>query len=376
MRTIIVLSIILLNSITLKGHEKDTLIFKGQLSSWLNYNNTYDDLSFGGRYVPQLSFNKYFSEKHLLDLEASMNMYGNRIGKSDADEDLKPYRAWVRYSNSQFELRCGLQKINFGSATMFRPLMWFDQMNPTDPLKLTDGVWGLLGRYYFLNNANIWLWGLYGNEEPKGWEYLGTEKGEPEFGGRVQLPVFVGEAAISYHHRSSYFQSFLHDYFWMDYRNIPDNKIGFDTKIDWVVGLWVEGSRNWFGKDLELITNQTLVNIGADYTFGIGSGLLAIYEHLFIHNDKEILGRKKDYQFSMLSLSYNLGIFDHISAMAYYNWDMSEFYTFLNWQRTYNRISLHLMAYWNPDILFVPNYNSYSTFFGGKGVQFMFVFNH
>ena len=69
----------------------------------------------------------------------------------------------MRYSSDQFELRLGLQKINFGSASMLRPLMWFDQMDPRDPLHLTDGVWGLLARYYFLNNANIWLWGLYGN---------------------------------------------------------------------------------------------------------------------------------------------------------------------------------------------------------------------
>jgi len=54
-----------------------------------------------------------------------------------------------------------LQKINFGSATLFRLLMWFDRIDPRDPLKLTDGVYGLLLRYYFHNNTNIWLWGLY-----------------------------------------------------------------------------------------------------------------------------------------------------------------------------------------------------------------------
>lgn len=35
--------------------------------------------------------------------------------------------------------------------------MRFDQVDPRDPLKLTDGVRGLLGRYCFLNNADIWL---------------------------------------------------------------------------------------------------------------------------------------------------------------------------------------------------------------------------
>jgi hypothetical protein len=64
--------------------------------------------------------------------------------------DIKPYRLWARYSTSQLEIRAGLQKINFGSANILRPLMWFDQMDPRDPLQLTDGVWGILGRYYTL----------------------------------------------------------------------------------------------------------------------------------------------------------------------------------------------------------------------------------
>jgi len=55
---------------------------------------------------------------------------------------------WIRLSTKQFELRAGLQKINFGSATLLRPLMWFDKIDPRDPLQLTDGVYALLARYY------------------------------------------------------------------------------------------------------------------------------------------------------------------------------------------------------------------------------------
>jgi len=110
----------------------------------------------------------------------------------------KPYRFWARYSAKQVELRIGLQKINFGSASMLRPLMWFDQVDPRDPLMLTDGVWGILGRYYFLNNANIWLWGLYGNDNRKGWEIFNSQKTIPEFGGRLQIPVPKGESGFSF----------------------------------------------------------------------------------------------------------------------------------------------------------------------------------
>ena len=107
----------------------------------------------------------------------------------------------MKFSGDQFEVRAGLQKINFGSASMLRPLMWFDQIDPRDPLQLTDGVYVLLGRYYFLNNANIWVWALYGNDSRKGWEQIPSLKKVPEFGGRLQLPVSHGELGTTYHYR-------------------------------------------------------------------------------------------------------------------------------------------------------------------------------
>ncbi|MDR1585772.1 MAG: hypothetical protein LBS07_06360, partial [Prevotellaceae bacterium] len=103
------------------------------------------------------------------------------------------------------EVRLGLQKINFGSAQLFRPLMWFDAIDPRDPLQMTDGVWGGLFRYYFQNNANFWLWTLYGNDEVKGWETAPSAQSLPEIGGRVQLPLKQGEVALSYHLREADF---------------------------------------------------------------------------------------------------------------------------------------------------------------------------
>ena len=150
---------------TLAG--SDSLFVKGQLSlySHLNTNNTLP-LWMGGRYIPQLNYAFRMPQVRMIDLEASVNTYGNwgvAVGDSNHfSQALKPYRMWARYSSKQFEFRVGLQKINFGSATLLRPLMWFDQIDPRDPLQLTDGVWGIRARYYFMNNANIWLWGLYG----------------------------------------------------------------------------------------------------------------------------------------------------------------------------------------------------------------------
>lgn len=362
----------------LSGYSQggDTLQFKGQLSAWFNYNKSYDEFLLGGRYIPEIYLRKNFNNRSSVDLDLSANIYGNLLGNPNPQGDIKPYRAWVRYSSSQVEFRVGLQKINFGSATMLRPLMWFDTVDPHDPLQLTDGVWGVLGRYYFLNNANIWLWGLYGNKMPKGMEFLATKEKTPEFGGRIQYPIPLGEAAFSYHHRVTSFISPPYDVVTYNIPTLPEDRFGLDAKIDWVVGFWVEASWNSYGKSIGLLTNQTLINSGVDYTFGVGNGLLAVYEHLIVSSDANPFEFKNKSQFSLISLSYPFGLFDNISTMFYYSWDMEKVYSFVNWQRTYNKVSLHLMAFWNPENIILPQKNFDSRMFGGKGVQLMFVFNH
>ncbi|MBN2274896.1 MAG: hypothetical protein JXK95_11220, partial [Bacteroidales bacterium] len=151
--------ILLFASASCRGMAQDSLQFKGQMSAWALYNpgNTLP-IYLGGRYIPQLNYSIQLPKKGKIDFEASANINGmagfHPFDTGNTDGKIKPYRLWARYSTRQFELRLGLQKINFGSASMLRPLMWFDKLDPRDPLQLTDGVWGLLARYYFLNNAN------------------------------------------------------------------------------------------------------------------------------------------------------------------------------------------------------------------------------
>ena len=140
--------------------------------------------SFGIRFIPEFTLKKSFSQNLSIDFEASFNAYGTSQINAPSDGEIDLYRMWGRISTSRFEFRMGLQKINFGSASLLRPLMWFESIDPRDPLQLTDGVTGLLFRYYFLNNANIWIWGLYGNDNLKGWEFFPTRSRSAEYGGR------------------------------------------------------------------------------------------------------------------------------------------------------------------------------------------------
>ncbi|MBN1186261.1 MAG: hypothetical protein JXB49_28550 [Bacteroidales bacterium] len=374
-----ILPLFVMTNLFYPGYAGDTLNFNGQLSVYTHFNpkNKLPWWS-GARYIPQFTHEYCFSRNRLIDFEASVNMYGN-IGwkpsdSSNFDGDMKPYRLWTRYSTQQFELRLGLQKINFGSSSILRPLMWFDQIDPRDPLQLTDGVWGILARYYFLNNANIWLWGLYGNKNLKGWEFLKTEKQIPEFGGRIQIPLPKGEAGFTYHHRTADGGNLPDSV--STSMNFPENRFGLDAKFDMVVGWWVEASWTNFGKNIGLYTNQEIVNLGIDYTFGLGNGLTIIFEQLIASSDINPFEFREAITFSILNLTYPIGLFDNISAIIYYDWKNNKSYNFLNWQRQFNRFTLYLIAYINPEDYIIPAQGSQEILYAGYGLQLMVVLNH
>lgn len=358
---------------------KDTFNLGGQISAWGGYNNENPlPLSAGGRYIPSLYYGVRPAEKNLYDFEASANIYGSAdfhpFDDSESDGAIKPYRFWMRYSTEQLELRLGLQKINFGSASLLRPLMWFDQLDPRDPLHLTDGVWALLGRYYFLNNANIWLWGLYGNHNSRGWEIIPSNKKIPEFGGRLQLPVPHGEVALSYHFRNADNSSM--GLFNVYNSEIPEDRFGFDARWDLKTGFWIEGSWTKKRMDLGTLTNQEVINAGIDYTFGLGNGLYMAYEHLILAYDQKPFELANRTTFSLLTATYPAGLFDNLSAILYYNWDSRQVYNFTTWQRQFDNLVFYLMAYWNPEGYDIPAQTGSQKYFAGKGFRIMLVFNH
>src|SRR5664279_5529682 len=238
----------LLSIILVQLQAQDSIFkLKGQVDAYagLNFSNPVQ-FQTGARFMPTLSIGKTFKNNLKFDSELSFDSYLNYhfAGSVNdiSDSKIKPYRLWVRLSAERFELRAGLQKINFGSASVLRPLMWFDHIDPRDPLQLTDGVYGLLGRYYFQNNANAWLWVLWGNDKTKGWETVPSSGKFPEFGGRMQFPVPKGEVAFSYHHRTPDLGSVLTPPGYHGIQTYPEDKIGLDGKWDIGPGVWAEYS--------------------------------------------------------------------------------------------------------------------------------------
>lgn len=355
--------------------EKDPVRFRysGQLSGWGQFTPDLQTKGWaGGRYLPQGNLEVPLKGLRLVDAEASANIFADvgipSFDRITADGQIKPYRIWSRYSSAQTEVRLGLQKISFGSAQMFRPLMWFDSMDPRDPLLLTDGVWGGLFRYYTPGNSTFWLWSLYGNDKRKGWEIFPSSLSFPEIGGRVQVPVPRGEGAVSYHFRKA-------DPRITGLDATSENRFGLDVRLDVTVGLWLESSWTRLSHDFGDLTNQQMLTLGTDYTFGIGHGLNTTFEQFFYSYSDRGFDADNAISFSGLSLSYPFTMLDQLSAMVYYDWENRNFYQFLHWQRQLNHVTFYLIGYWNPQQYAIPSLSD-SSRFEGKGLQLMVVWYH
>ncbi len=383
-RLYIVCLIILVNANYLNAQDKKfSPDLSGMIIGWtnMNFNDGFTNQS-GLRYIPELSLGYPLNDSWKLDARASANIFGYETYNENEfsfDGKIKPYRLWIRLSSDRFILRTGLQKLNFGSASLLRPLMWFDQIDPRDPLQLTDGVYGVLTRYYFLNNANIWFWILYGNGERRGWDVFPSDPETPEYGGRFQFPLGPGEMALSYHHRTMDAGMMIlpQNGRTIYYDPFKQDRFAIDGKWDVGVGIWLENS---FKRNRERIipgqrfTNQ--LSLGIDYTFGIGNGLNTTLEHLLHTGSEEFLKNTQNVNYTALSLNYPIGLMDRVSAIFYFNPESQNFYRIFNWSRQYDNLTLYLLAYWNPEAFDLYQNMEAGNLFSGKGFQLMISLNH
>jgi hypothetical protein len=345
--------------------------FKGQASGWSNetcLSESWSNQS-GARYLPQLLFEQVVRGETAFDGEVMMNGFWAVDNWEATNSDLELYRLKFRFTTTRAEVRIGLQKINFGPAQLLRSLMWFDRLDPRDPLHLTDGVWGLLSRYYFQNNANIWLWGLFGNDEAKGYGLFPTAPERPEFGGRVQLPVPKGEVGISSHVRRVRAQLITEAEF-------LEKRIGLDGRWDVGVGLWFElVGQQWENDDLPFEFTK-MITLGLDYTIGIGNGIYAVVEHADNTVSEQWWGRDEDNQISAYSLSYPVSMFDTVIGYGFYDWENRNYYQYVGWQRTYDRWIINPSLFWYPEDGSTDLGREQNYLGSGYGVQIIIIYNH
>lgn len=352
--------------------RSQNVFFNGQASGWTQLSESSHQM--GVRYIPGLRVKSVLAQRWAVDGLVSVNGYGwlgNTESATESTAELDAYRVWARLTQPRFELRLGLQKLNFGSAMMLRPLMWFDSLDARDPLQLTDGVTAVMSRWFFSGNANLWLWLVQGQNDRKGWEAVGSKDNSPEWGGRVQIPVHRGEVALSGHVRQPD-PNAAHALYGLPFDR--EVRLGFDGRWDWLAGWWIESSISRFSGPKPFYRQFYMA--GGDYTFAWGNGLHIIAEHLVMARSPYALKIENRVHFTAFSMDYPLGFLDHLTGYVYYDWHNRDWYRLLQWQRTYDRWSFYVQGFANPDNAVVLTQGDTRLPMRGLGVQLMVMLNH
>lgn len=364
------LAFVLLFVLPLHSASVNAFEHQGQVSLWGVYNDNIDG-QMGFRYIPEVTWSGSTGDALTIDALLSLDIHTYTTFDSFKEVgdnfDVDLYRAWGRLSGDRYEVRLGLQRINFGPARILRSLKWFDQLDPRDPLNLTDGVYALLGRYYFLNNSNIWIWGLYGNDDLKGLETFKTDEDRVEYGFRYEFPVPKGEMAFTYHNRR------VDKNWWI--KNQPDilvdgveNRYAIDGSFDIGIGLWFEAAFSDLKKDYNHSLWTRHLTIGADYTFDIGPGVHILGEHYLRSTGSGIRELENDSRISAISVDFSTSVLDTITLIAYYDWQKDEMYPNLSWQRTYDDWLINVTAFHNS--------SDTESVYSGTGIMCTILYNY
>ncbi|MBN2350240.1 MAG: hypothetical protein JXJ22_15480 [Bacteroidales bacterium] len=152
--------------------------------------------------------------------------------------------------------------------------------------------------------------------------------------------------------------------------------IALDGKWDVEVGLWFEASYIHKSKNVGILTNQTFLNLGVDYTFGLGNGLNIIAEHLVFSMDETAFEFSNNSNVSAAILSYPMGFFDNVSGILYYIWDSKDALFFINYEHQFKNLTGYIMAFYNPENGLSNFGQDYTNSFSGPGFRLMLVYNH
>lgn len=256
--------------------------------------------------------------------------------QDDSDQDLQNdlYRYWLRASTAHTELRLGLQRINFGSARLIRPLQWFDKLSPLDLLEQTEGAKAGLAKAYFPNNSTLWLWAILSDGKPKGNELIATTKDKLDYGLRYEFPLLSTETGLSLNHRPISSPSTV--------KKTTESRLALDIRYDTFAGLWLESSANYAPK---LETKWSLQSVlGADYTFGLGNGLYLLAEAGIKHSSDDLSTLRSRELSSSVMMNYPLGLLDTIHYLAFANWDNHLQTHALVLRRSYDKLAIELRA--------------------------------
>ena len=155
-----------------------------------------------------------------------------------------------------------------------------------------------------------------------------------------------------------------------------EKRLALDGKFDYLVGFWFEATLIHQEIHIPEITWRRALNLGADYTFGIGNGLNLMAEAFTAGSADTPLGAGEDVWFTALSANYSLSIINNLNGIIFYDWSNKEIYNFINWSWQFDNWSFFIMGFWNPQRFNLYQGLEGTNLYAGRGLQFMIVYDH
>jgi len=331
-----------------------------------------DDIQVIARYLPAYETQGAYSETWDYDIEMRYQVQWYSSLDTDALSAsslvVEPYRLALNLQSANAEYIIGLQKINFGPARILRSLMWFDSVNPMDPLELTPGVTGISTTHFYPSGRSSQAWLLLSGDQI-GWEFFPDKEGTFETGGRISIPNENGQIGISNHWRiadGSHANP--------DDPDMYEGRIGLDGFWDLGVGLWFESVYKHQQFDSNPFLGQLQTTIGTDYTVWVGNGILLMTEHMMINMWATEV--ESYYIYSTIMASYSPTMFDQLSLMLYMDWETETPLAYLSWGQTYDSFRFTLGAFYTDTSSTQGSDASLNSNFSGKGIQLIVAYNH
>jgi len=267
-----------------------------------------------------------------LDFVTSAQFYTMPLQDS-ASMGSKLYRLWSGIDAGTWSIRTGLQRLNFGTAQVIRPLQWFDRIDPLDESQETEGVVSSILNIGLGEQAGLKLWAMVKGDKIYGAEIFQSQG--IETGGRLDFPLSILNLGLSYHHRNLLETTILDEG--------SEDRYGLDLRYDGAIGVWTETS--WASFDLETVrglTELTLASvIGTDYTIGIGNGLYIMQETGLWQSSPDTFGDlTADKVATSILASYPLGLIDKLQALAMLDWTEETQHLTLQYSRVYDYWSI------------------------------------
>lgn len=251
-------------------------------------------------------------------------------------DNASAYRNWLRLTNQATELRIGLQRINFGTAQILRPLKWFDNLSYQDIFERSEGVNAMLFKQFFGNSSSVWLWSVLPEDVISDEFSIKDIEQRLEYGGRIQYPFPYIQPGLSWNYKTLY-------------ANGSDSgreyRFGLDTRFDHFIGMWTETAV--FRTDLLDSEDAWMASntLGMDYTVSIGNGLYLMSETNMNHMGYAGWEAMEPQTVtSALAMTYPLGILDSVIFTILREWKNDHGRYDMLFRRTYDHLGFEIGA--------------------------------